>query len=279
MSKYIYTIIIVFLCLACDVVPLDEVYETIPTKDTTTVVIDTIGGGISVPSSSKRKVLLEYYTGHLCGNCPSSGSGTIKQLKALYGNELIVFAIHAGFFAKNNANGKSFFTDFRTTTGNELDSKFGVTITGTPKGVVNRTEYNNSAIQTPTSWGSAISDVIGKTTNNSLLINTKLQDSTLTANVKYSLEQNSDLSFYITEDSIVDWQRDYKSTPSDLENYVHLDVLREKIPASSFSIVSVNETEIIYTLTNFKNIENSHLIALVTNSKNEIIQCEKVRVR
>src|SRR6185503_2892836 len=63
-----------------------------------------------------RIVLLEDYTGHKCGNCPSAATKA-AELKTLYGDKVVVMALHVGDFAKTS--GTIFSYDFRTVPGTE----------------------------------------------------------------------------------------------------------------------------------------------------------------
>ena len=45
-----------------------------------------------------KKILLEDYTGHKCGNCPRAAEKA-EELKAIYDDQLVSIAVHAGFFA------------------------------------------------------------------------------------------------------------------------------------------------------------------------------------
>ena len=73
---------------ACDIVepPFAETSTTGPTGPV---------------SGAVRKVLLEDFTGHKCGNCPRAGEAA-DALKLAYGDQLIVYAAHVGFLQKQN---------------------------------------------------------------------------------------------------------------------------------------------------------------------------------
>jgi len=101
-----------------------------------------------VDSVVTKKVLVEDYTGHLCGNCPDAGVYLNETLKPLYNHSLVVISVHAGFFAGFNPGcaacgigepGGSFRTDFNTTAGTAWNTFFG--ITGNPKGMIDRIDY------------------------------------------------------------------------------------------------------------------------------------------
>ncbi|MFA5783227.1 MAG: hypothetical protein WC868_13255, partial [Bacteroidales bacterium] len=68
-----------------------------------------------------KKVLLEEFTGHQCPNCPQ-GAIIAQQLKAIYGEKLILISIHAGDFAEPGTG--EFAYDFRSSTGNDINSFF-----------------------------------------------------------------------------------------------------------------------------------------------------------
>lgn len=269
--KYQMLLLALVIFCSCDVVELDEIYE-----ETTPVVSDTTADTSDVlPDTAPRKVLLEYYTGHLCGNCPGLGGTTLKQLKDLYGENLVAMAIHSGFFARVNSTGTSFNTDFRTSVGTSLDDEYGVTISGTPKGLINRTAYESSTIQTPANWGSAISATIGESTDVVLRQSTTIKDaSTLSVELEYRIAASNSIRFYIIEDSIVDWQRDYDASPEDIEDYVHRYVLRDEVIPAEVTALE-GQISFDYSYPSTWNSDHLHVISIVENtSSGEIVQTQ-----
>ena len=105
------------LLSSCDVLegPFDE-----------KVTIDTTAG-------PKRKILLEDFTGHTCGNCPCAAYEAIR-LDTTYKGRIIVVASHVGFFAEPYTNGTKFRTDFRTPAGTEVNDYFQIDAQGLPQG-------------------------------------------------------------------------------------------------------------------------------------------------
>src|SRR3954469_19814249 len=93
-----------------------------------------------------KKVLVEDYTGHLCGNCPDAGVYLNDTLKPIYNHCMVVISVHAGFFAgicpnssvcfslPANHPANSFTTDFACPVSTAWNTQFG--ITGNPKGMV-----------------------------------------------------------------------------------------------------------------------------------------------
>ena len=189
---------------------------------------------VVAPPAGERKVLVEDYTGHKCGTCPRA-SKAIYDLKSVYGDNLIIMAIHAGSFATVYPPSAPYYTyDFRTAEGTELDTDFGISVAGNPNGMVNRRQVNGSYIIASTKWADEVQKVLTNDeplpvkisiTNNYNTASRELQTqikteffSTLTGSYK--------MCVFMVEDSIVNWQKDYDATPEDVEFYTHREVLR-----------------------------------------------------
>ena len=172
-----------------------------------------------------RKVLIEEYTGHRCTNCPD-GHRELEILKERYGDTLIAIGVHAGTFAKPLGN---FTADYQTEEGNTLYADFGVANVGTPAGVVNRTQYNNSYALGVSTWQQAILQQKSQPCVAAIqLINVfDAATQTLTAHTQttFLTDYNSDvqIALYVIEDNIVSPQKDGENT---IDNYVHKHVLR-----------------------------------------------------
>lgn len=279
--KHITFALLVSTIVSCDVIPLDEVEQTVAENENSDL--------DSATFYPNRKVLLEYYTGHTCGNCPGQGGTTLEQLKTFYGTDLIPLAIHAGFFANPRPAGQPFETDYRTSTGNTLDQKFGVTVTGTPKGMVNRTAYEGTDILTPTAWGSASGQIIGQPSSIGIHIAGTYDLASLTFDIEATITAfenvngNFSIVSYITETDIINWQRDYDLNPEDIPDYVHKDILRDQLsPNLEFSSLQKNailEHELSIEVPNNWNTNNCTIIVLVIdNSTNTILQVESLAV-
>jgi hypothetical protein len=187
---------------------------------------------VVAPPAGSRKVLVEDFTGHKCGNCPRA-SKAIYDLKAIYGDRLIIMAIHAGGFATPFPPSAPYYTyDFRTPEGTELDTDFGISVAGNPNGMVNRRQVNGSYIIGSTKWGDEVSAVFGNTTpvpvaltiSNNFNSSTRLLETEIKTEFFESLTGNYKLCVYMVEDSIKNWQKDYDTTPEDIEFYNHREV-------------------------------------------------------
>ena len=87
-----------------------------------------------------KKVLIEDFTGHLCPNCPNAAR-ELEAIHDIYGDQIIGMAIHVSkSFARPYpaSQAPSFQYDFRTNWGDELDSYYGISAMGLPRGMVNR---------------------------------------------------------------------------------------------------------------------------------------------
>jgi hypothetical protein len=247
--------------------------------------VDTTG---STPQS--QKVLLEDYTGHKCGNCPRA-TRSAYDLKAIYGDRLIILAVHAGFFAGTNI--PPFTYDFKCTEGVQLDTDFGVSAAGNPNGLVNRRQVSGSYIIDYLDWGSQVSSILGSNPDSPVIIeiensyNASTRELETTVNTEFmsSLSGSYTLTVYLAEDSIINWQKDYDVTPNDIPNYAHREVLRGSmngtygtaLSASSQGSTATN----VFTKTLDAGWDENHMtvIAFVSDaSTKEIIQVQQTEI-
>jgi len=191
-----------------------------PYEQTTTQPIDT----------TTKNVLLEEYTGFRCGNCPPAAV-VAHQIKEKYGDKVVVVAIHTGQLAMPTPQHKY---DFRTAIGKALDDyyKIGSEI-GTPNGLVDRVPYNGNLVLGYSSWEAAVIARMqekAKMTIEFLNANYNTTQNSISTELKIKFIDkcltNYNLAVYIVEDSVVNYQTDYFSTPNDIPDYVHNNVLR-----------------------------------------------------
>ncbi len=179
-----------------------------------------------------QKVLLEDYTGFRCGNCPEAHERA-QELQARYPGRVILMSVHAGFFARPAAPPYTY--DFRNPVATELDEFFGISRAGNPNGMVNRRGYPGNHILAPTAWAGAVAEALQGNAPVALSLEARLDtgrwELTITARVRYRERgtPNDYLALYVVEDSIVQYQLDYRRTPPDIPNYVHRFVLRDGV--------------------------------------------------
>jgi len=253
------------------------------------------GPGPDSTDTVKRKILLEDYTGHQCPNCP--GAAVIAhELMEMYPGQISLVTIHAGTFA--NLASPNYMTDFRCTTGNELDNFFGVSSVGNPNGTINRKEFSGSRIVGPDDWATKIAELLLLPPDADISVSRTFNSGTsaidLTANVDFLNEFTNPImiSAYLTEDSIVDYQRNNDAlvgpTP-DIANYVHMHVLRGSMNGtwgdtlSSTGVTSGTQLskDISYTISNGTwNKDHMHIVVFIYDAVTlEVIQSEEIKLK
>jgi len=245
----------------------------------------------AVVLSGERKVLVEEFTGHKCGNCPRAAKA-LQDLKALYGDNLIIISIHAGSFATVFPPAAGFyFYDFRNPVSTALYTDFGINTN--PAGMVNRQEINGSPILSSTKWAEEINSVltatdpvpVKMTISNDYDSFTRQLQTSVTTEYYSTLSGSYKLCVFMVEDSIVNWQTDYDVQPNDVPDYVHRDVLRGSMNGTYGDPVTETIEGNIKTM-NFSaaidtawNDQQFSVVAFLYNeSTKEIIQVEEEHV-
>lgn len=180
-----------------------------------------------------RNVILEEYTGHLCVNCPSAAA-QIHDLKQIYGENMIVISVHAGFFAQTQS--APFDYDFTTTTGDAWNNQFD--IQSNPMGIISRVNSGGKYKRNVSEWSFYVDSVINETPK--LLMDLSTSYNTSNSEVQIDIEGTAlknlsgdyNLSVVITEDSIIKPQKNNDTllgpTPEILD-YTHMHVLRGSV--------------------------------------------------
>ncbi len=263
------------LITACDIV--EEPY-LVPIDD---------GGGPG-PVEKERKVLLEDYTGQKCPNCPGAAE-LAKNLQTLHGEQLVVIAVHAGFYAIPTATGY-FTADYRTPEGNELNGFFE--IQGYPSGLVNRTPYQGTKVLFKDSWEAAVEAQLALpaqayiTMENSFNAGTRQLTCSLETEFLEDLDGTYNICVFLTESGIVSPQQ---SGSGVIEDYEHNHMLRASFNGPWGSPVgttgqavggAVSNNEFTVTLDAGWNADHCHVVAFVYNTETlEIVQAEESAVK
>jgi hypothetical protein len=242
-----------------------------------------------------RRAFLEEYTGHQCGNCPRAAE-TAKSLHNQYKDKLVIVALHAGFFARFNATNSKYFYNFKTAESDALDVYFGNSIAGLPNGLISRIKVNNSYILQKDDWITHVENITKTNAKLKLKIkNEFINDSKTINSTVYiknidALEGEFKIGLIVTEDSIINWQKDY-SLPSgqqDIEKYAHRHVFRGAINGtwgeSLFTGTTVEKTfsKRVYskTLGADWNPDKCYVIAYVYDANTlEILQVAEAKIR
>ncbi|NVN94586.1 MAG: Omp28 family outer membrane lipoprotein [Bacteroidetes bacterium] len=174
-----------------------------------------------------KRILIEDYTGHKCPNCPSAAI-IATNLKELYGDKIVVIAIHAGYFATPSS--PNFPEDFRTTAGTEWDNFFGISNVGNPNGLINRVGFPTTThVINPNAWAAKTGSILTEIPEVDIDITTSYSNSDrkLIGQVKTKFlkttKKKLKLQIVITEDSIIAPQQNANTL---VTNYVHCHVLR-----------------------------------------------------
>jgi hypothetical protein len=278
--KYIglISVILFFFSVSCD--KIEEPYKVVNNNqnpDTT----DT--GNVFV-----KKILIEDFTGHRCGNCPEAHE-ILHTLEATYPGQVIGIGLHVGWFASTTI----YPTDYTTTTGNELNTFFGAETAGLPTGCVSRVEDQGSKLITPSKWSTIASQVllqqpnVGITIDNDYNASNRTVDITVDVTVLESITNDLFLTLYVVEDSCISEQLDYNSTPQDITDYAHRHVLRDAVNTTwgeeIFTGGAVTDDTVqktfTYTLNSAWNEDNCSIIAFVYDETTlEIYQAEDKHV-
>ncbi|MES2681852.1 MAG: Omp28-related outer membrane protein [Bacteroidota bacterium] len=162
--------------------------------------------------SNTRKVLLEDYTGHTCGNCPPAA----KKAEELLGkyNRLIVIANHVSeTFAKPKV--LDYFEDFRDPSSTDWDVFFNMSGAGLPKGSVNRMLILDKYPQNYSTWEGNVVSELAKPQSVKLDLTTTYDPGQKILNVKVLttfkavIAEDVYLNMVLTMDSVVGDQKDY----------------------------------------------------------------------
>ena len=277
-SLFIFSIFVAFTFAACDEI----------TGPYTEEVNVTEGG---------RKILLEDFTGHECGNCPYGGLEAIK-LDSIYKGRVIVVATHCSFFADTNKNGK-FSYNFKTAVGDELDQFFNIETAGLPKGMVNRQakdgDYSifSNRLLNYTAWSSSIAMELNKTAAVNLSLSKNYDTLSRNLNLEVEIEYlekgniNQQLVVYLVEDSIINWQKWYGHIPEDVPDFAHRHVLRkslngtwgDRLSGSVESAGQIISKTFSTTISSKYKHKKCYIVAFVQNNlTKEILQVEEIKL-
>lgn len=264
------------LLQSCDKIegPIKENYSTGPV-DTTKI---------------QRMVLVEEFTGNKCGNCPE-GAEILERLRdTVFAGRVITIAVHAGSFAVPNAGGTKYRADYRTSTGEALNTKFG--IVSYPSAAIARVqEAPGDYSYTTAQWSTQIQAELDKGEPNAGIsitpnFNSGTRELSVQTQVYYKnagSNASDYLVVYLTEDSLVSNQKDYRLPQGnqDITAYNHKHVLRAALSGdygdqvSSTAVAQGQKVTKTFTYTLPAEVvwKNCHVVAFLTNyDSGEVLQ-------
>lgn len=232
-----------------------------------------------------RKVLLEDFTGQKCPNCPDAAE-IAHTLQGIYGEQIVVIAIHAGNFAIPDG---TFTADYRTAEGDELNSYYNISMYGYPMGLINRTEYNGYPVVPKENWETAFAEQVEMEVQADISITntynsgTRKLDCVIKTEFLEELDGTYNICAFITESGIISPQQTIGGI---ISNYQHNHMLRGSLngtwgdPAGTDGLAIPGNkltNNYSFTLPAEWNAENCAVVAYVYNTESLIvIQAEEV---
>jgi hypothetical protein len=276
-----------FACLIVFLIGCDEIDQ--PKVEFWIYRDDLYGPAPAFGSSGEphRKVLLEDFTGHDCGNCPN---GHVKAAELLdqYGSDLAVVAVHAGSLAAPFP--PNYPDDWTTPEGQYyLLTQVGSDVM--PKGRTNRLA-DASIIHSPSAWPAKVAEAFAIAPEVNLQLNVSYVAANQDLNVHVNSEWFSNLTgsyrlvIMITENEIYAPQLWYNHDPEYNPEYLHEHMLRATVSgATGLEVVAnpqaaSNQTS-SYTF-DWNNAwipEHCEVVAIITEGENgRVLNVQKTPV-
>lgn len=248
-----------------------------------------------------KKVLVEDYTGHNCGNCPAGGVILNDSMRNKYGDRLVAIAVHAGDYANvcpglatcaPGAPAGSFAIDYKCAASVDWHDFFGVFFY--PAGMVDRIDHPSDHLKPKDSWDQEAQARLNMPAKARIRILNTYTDSDRKVRAcietKFLDDMTGDykLSVVLTEDSVIDWQVWYGHIPELVPDYVHHHVLRAAFNTSFGVNVASGTTVANTTVVNGYTInldaswnpDHCAVVAFVYNAATyEVLQVEEVKIK
>jgi hypothetical protein len=188
----------------------------------------------NVPSEATKNVLVEEYTGHLCGFCPEA-TALVLALDETLGSRMVTVAIHAGTLAEPSPG--LFSSDYRTEAGDLYWAQLGGGLN--PSARIDRVgglaNFYYLDPGNPDSWQSVINTQLNEQTPVALqgvadfIPNDNKINIHIHSHFLQSYEGSVNLVVLLVENHIISPQEDYTATPAEVEDYEHEHVLRTAV--------------------------------------------------
>lgn len=243
--------------------------------------------------SAGKKVLVEDFTGHQCGNCPRAHE-QLEDLAASYGIDLVIISVHAGGFARV-LESQGYVADYTTEYGDALELHYGADLEGLPIGMVNRRQWEDGEVlQKFASWSTQIATLLQETPQLDMSVSANIVDGGNLSEIEVEMtylqntNDNHNLVVLVTEDSIVSKQSDYSLPGGYISEYEHKHMLRGSLTGGGIWGESVKdgerfageslEAEFDFSLPADWNPEHCHVVAFVLDADSrEILQVAETK--
>lgn len=298
-SRFFLIAIVAFVLSSCDKVSKPELTQPCNLKNIHITKTNT--------DVNTRKVLVQDYTGHTCGNCPRAAED-LEAILLAHPKTVIPMAVHAGSqFSPPSL--PDYPEDFRTAIGSAWDTKMGYSAAGLPKGTVNWVKYPYP--QARTVWASLVNEELAVAQKAKIEMTTRLDTEAVSVAVEAKVTLLTSINYHlkiavlITEDSIVGPQKDYNPPVGDSikngderPNYVFMHMLRGGLTGTAGDILKRGPVSAKFEITKTycgnitpwikngnpkKNLRNVAIVVIVyaedyNGSPKEVLQAEKVYV-
>jgi hypothetical protein len=266
--------------------------------------VDTSCSFAPLVGGANRKVLLEEFTGHLCGNCPPTTVYISDTIKPRYADSLVVITIHAKYFAETCPISQacpgtvppgSFTKDYRCDV-SEKWYEFFNTAAVNPICMVNRFGFPTSShLKSKSQLAGLINSQLLTTATARLRIQNTFDESTrklsscIESKFLAYLNGTYKLQVVLTEDSIIDWQLWYGHTPDEaVQDFVFHHVLRgtmnsnfgTSLVSGTIAPDSTVNSGFFYDIPADWNADQVYVVAFIYNDNTkEVIQVEEAKIK
>lgn len=190
---------------------------------------------------TRRRILLEEFTGHKCPNCPE-GQDVAKQIHVDYPEDFFVVSIHnSGSFSKPDLDpDHPYPADFETETGEKL--RISYQFSAFPGGMINRSNIQGDIKIDYKQWATTVDGLIADSDYMAPQFKMYLKNTfnnevgNRTVRIQYKVEAlqnvtgNIAIVGYLVESGIISPQTDNRLTDSYVPDYEHNHVLRVGFP-------------------------------------------------
>jgi hypothetical protein len=232
-------------------------------------------------TTGPQHVLLEDFTAHQCGNCPPAGE-LAAQIAEEHDGLVHLLAIHAGSLAA--VSSAPFDTDWTTA---ESDFYWAqLDVQANPMGRVNR-RGGTGAVVSPNNWTGTVNAELDLTPP-AHLQGAAIPDPDLTDKVHLhvhatfaeAIEGDVRLALLINENNLIAAQLDYGNDPEVILDFEHNHLLRGSLSGADGLVVTTSPAagstiQADYTIQWNPDwfLENSHVLALLTNANGDVLNC------
>jgi hypothetical protein len=291
LQLFMTLILALVLWTACDKV--EQPIQIINVQDIPDNIADTLFFTDSVFVNQKQ-VLLEEFTGHKCVNCAEQ-SIEAHTMSEENDHRLIIYSIHAGFYAEVDETG-NYTTDHTSPTGIEIFQDFQEPFN--PTATINRIDYNGSPIIFPNLWETVFMEELGKENVADLMIRNSWYPNLSSVLIEISTTFSTQISgtykmvVMIAEDHVTAPQKNNNAsigpTPDWLD-YDHRNILRDAItpiygstftPDGTITSGEVYQKTFFYAPDPAWETSNCHIIAYILHDETgAVIQVAELGIK